>query len=635
MRRFLSFRSLAILLLGAVAGSAQSALTTVRAVRALTRAEATSGRAVRLTGVVTVRSGWKNSFFFQDNIAGISVDPLDPALDLHAGQRITLQGVTAPGSFAPVIHAQHVVLRGRAALPAGRVHTMADLVGGAQDSQWISIRGTVRSQDVKTLWNNLVFTLSVDTGSGVIVTVRIRDFNPMQQPNFVGASIDVSGVCGTLFNDRRQFLGLRLFVSNVAAINVLRPAPADPFNRPLQPLDSLLQFNPQGNSSGLLRIAGTVTWQNRGNGFYLQAGDQAVFVDWKIGDTPAVNSAVEVVGYPSTGHGSTRMQAAFVRILGKGRTVKPRSLAAANIITTRDGFTITPSEGLLIRVNGKLLGEVPGIQQTTLLLQDGNELFTARIPSSDEALYPQGTVLSIAGVSTIDYDDYSNEPSAFYLQVRSPADITVAQRAPWWNAQHAARVAEALAFIVILLLAIILLSRQATLRSLATTDALTGLANRRTLLRSIEHARRTNRRTQQTLRLLFIDIDRFKEINDRYGHRCGDIALKQVAQLLREAFSESYSIGRIGGDEFVVVVRHISSKECEFRIGTALARINSSGVNAFQLSLSTGILECSPHDDAVPVEDLLERADALMYRQKRVSRDHPVATAPVPQPAFV
>lgn len=602
----------------AATAGAQQPLTSIRAVRSLTSDLASQGKPVHLHGVVTAISGWKNSFFLQDGTVSISVDRPSAEPILQAGQRVIVDGVTAPGSFAPIIQASRVTAQGMATLPTPAPRRADELIGGRQDSQRIMIRGTVQSQKIQSIWNHDVFTLNVDIGSGLVVAVRIREFDPVHLPLLTGAFIRIAGVCGTKFNDRRQFVGVQLYTPTLASLTVLRPPPPDPFNRPVQALDSLLRFTQLNASNELVRVAGTVTWQKPGSAFYLQSGNIGLFVDWKESGAPPVGSRVEVVGHPATGHGSTHLRAVFVRSPGIAAPVVARRVQASQVITTRDGFTVTPDESLLVQIDGKLLESSPGARATTLLLENDHTLFTVNVPTATAADLTPGAILRVSGICTINYDDYSNEPSAFSLQIRSPADIIVLHPAPWWNATHAAQVVEVLACVVILLLASILLLRQTSLRALANTDSLTGLCNRRALLYRLENARR-DLRPAQSLLVLFIDVDHFKQINDRYGHHQGDLALQQVARLLRQVFPASLVTGRIGGDEFVVILRSVDAHQCQTRIETALAEHNRSAGGGIPLSLSTGILTCVAGQDETSTQQLLERADQLMYASKRAA----------------
>jgi diguanylate cyclase (GGDEF)-like protein len=96
--------------------------------------------------------------------------------------------------------------------------------------------------------------------------------------------------------------------------------------------------------------------------------------------------------------------------------------------------------------------------------------------------------------------------------------------------------------------------KQDELDSLASRDSLTGLLNRRVFLDRLEHALAQVRRSHQPLALLFIDLDRFKAINDLHGHAAGDAVLQTLAQRLLALVREADTVARIGGDEFVILL---------------------------------------------------------------------------------
>jgi len=138
----------------------------VSAIRYLTAAHAGEGRSVRVRGVVTVIFGWKDSFFFQDATAGISVDRESGLPALHRGQEVEIRGTTAAGLFAPVIMAQEVKPLGESKLPTAPLVDLDRLAGGKLDSQWIAIRGIVRAAVEKPIWGRAVLFLDVDVGGG-------------------------------------------------------------------------------------------------------------------------------------------------------------------------------------------------------------------------------------------------------------------------------------------------------------------------------------------------------------------------------------------------------------------------------------------------------------------------------------
>jgi diguanylate cyclase (GGDEF)-like protein len=157
------------------------------------------------------------------------------------------------------------------------------------------------------------------------------------------------------------------------------------------------------------------------------------------------------------------------------------------------------------------------------------------------------------------------------------------------------------------------------LEQMALTDELTGLRNRRGFLLLAEQAWRLARRTRVPCRLLFIDLDGLKDVNDTLGHQAGDALLMDAARVLGRVFRETDVIGRVGGDEFAVLElmdRNGHSRDGSHRLGDAIDEFNELGGQAYQLSMSIGIEDLPAAADK-PLEALLSQADIAMYGKKR------------------
>ena len=154
-------------------------------------------------------------------------------------------------------------------------------------------------------------------------------------------------------------------------------------------------------------------------------------------------------------------------------------------------------------------------------------------------------------------------------------------------------------------------------------DALTGLANRNLFQDRLEHAINTARREQRGLGLLFIDLDRFKEINDTLGHAAGDELLKQVAVRLQASIRASDSVARLAGDEFVALIENVTDRQPLAGLaGKILAQLNEPfRLNGSLESISASIgIACYPEDALAP-QELMQAADQAMYEAKRRGRN--------------
>jgi diguanylate cyclase (GGDEF)-like protein len=165
---------------------------------------------------------------------------------------------------------------------------------------------------------------------------------------------------------------------------------------------------------------------------------------------------------------------------------------------------------------------------------------------------------------------------------------------------------------------------QAVLVKTAQTDALTLLPNRSLMLKHIEEAVDNAWRTGRVPAVHFIDVDRFKNINDSLGHSAGDDVLVAVAQRLTNAVPTSAIVGRISGDEFVVLepdsVSDIEAMKTAERILECFREPLALRQGDVFVSASIGVA-CSPATDSPSPEELLRHADAAMYRAKDAGRN--------------
>lgn len=162
------------------------------------------------------------------------------------------------------------------------------------------------------------------------------------------------------------------------------------------------------------------------------------------------------------------------------------------------------------------------------------------------------------------------------------------------------------------------------LRYLANYDALTGLPNRALLMDRILHAMEQSRREKKSLALCFIDLDKFKQVNDSLGHDIGDLLLKEVARRLALTLRERDTVARLGGDEFVVLLEGYRRGENVSMVARKMLSVVSEpmqlGPHTVGVSPSIGIALYP--DDALTAQELLKHADVAMYHAKEAGRNN-------------
>lgn len=161
-------------------------------------------------------------------------------------------------------------------------------------------------------------------------------------------------------------------------------------------------------------------------------------------------------------------------------------------------------------------------------------------------------------------------------------------------------------------------ARLAELETRVDEDALTGLLNRRGFVKALERALAFVRRYQAAAALVFLDLDGFKAVNDRHGHAAGDWVLGRVGRLIAGSVRASDVAGRVGGDEFVVLLWNLSEAQAALKARALETLIADSPFERdgarFPIGLSAGFTMIGAADTS---EAALARADAAMYARKR------------------
>jgi diguanylate cyclase (GGDEF)-like protein len=659
-----------MLLSGVSAARGQSGgvpvFTTARAAHQLTIEQAARAFPVRLRGVVTYYDPYidpRRPAFFVSDASGaifIALSTLPPS-PFKAGDLVEVDGVTGAGDFAPIIDRATARAIGSAPLPdyAPRV-SMSELLTGSQDGQWVELEGVVRS--VLDSGRNVVLTLSLEDGDIAATTVREAG---VDYESLVDARILLRGNTGPVFNHRRQMTGAHLLFPGVDTMKIEEPAPARPFDASVVPAVSLLRFTPNQAFLHRVHLRGSVTLFWPGRALCLQDGSQGLCA--QTAQTARLNYGQEadIVGFPATGEFTPTLVNAIFR--GRDRSAEGNHGIAALPVTADQAFS-GEHDAQLVELQGQLIGEDRAADDPSIVVRAGNRIFSAVLPRT---LLPSGTrtlsgwesgswlkLIGICSVHSAPGGSVVREgfsvPASFRIMLRSTADVVVLRMPSWWNAAHSLEVL-AVALFGILLTAVALLrqvrrgrritaelrlemgerrrAEEATRCALqqmehqAHHDPLTGLANRLMFDTAIRAALASADRKGTRVGLLYLDLDRFKVINDSLGHAAGDILLREAAERLSKVSPSESLLARLGGDEFALLLPDIEGKsDAE---AAALGVVRSLGEPflieglPWHCPASVG-LSLFP-DDAQSAMVLQKNADAALYRAKRTARGQVVA----------
>jgi signal transduction histidine kinase len=426
---------LALLVLATSAGALRCAaqnpskapmpLTHADQVRQLSAEEASEARRVKIRGVVTGDFPAPD-FFIQDSTAGIYVEGSHTtAFPHHLGDLVELDGVTGPGKFAPVIREQHTRVIGQTTLPEGKLYSFTELADGRMDSQWVRVRGIVRSVDIdRTSWHETALAMRVASGNGEFA-VRVPITQEQDFSAWINREVLIEGVCGSLFTARRQLSGLLFYVPRLSYLHLEPSAQETSFS-------ALLQFSP-GQGRRRVRVRGVVAYQQPGSALFLESQGSGLRVLSQQDTRVEPGDVVEVFGYPAMGESAPILSDAVFHRVDHGAPPSPVKL--------RLELPWEQFDGALITVDALLLARQAQNSGLRLMLRSGNSLFEADAPSASGidqiSSIPLNSELQITGVGLVRSGGLWSTPQSLRLLLRSTDDITILRVPSWWNFRHA------------------------------------------------------------------------------------------------------------------------------------------------------------------------------------------------------
>ena len=621
------------------AGAGLRTITTAGEAHGLSSQEAARGYPIHLRAVVTffdanLGTTRPGLLFVHDATGAIFVRCApDSSLSLHAGSLVDVRGVSDPGESAPIVADPQVKVIGYAGLPSNAARpSYRRLLSGAEDGQWVEVEGVVHSFAQIGRYVALQLTMA----DGVIGVFVLKE-QGQSYSQLVDARVRVRGNATPLFNkSRTQMIGARILSPNLTTVQILEPAPQDPFQLPTIPVYRLLRSGVAPLHEHRVHVQGVVTMQWPGAVVCLRDGPQGICAQTDEITRLADGELVDAVGFAKAEGSAPALTDAVFRSAGYRKAVPEPP-----ITITADQALLGEHESQLIQVEGQLVSRDLASDDTTLVLNSGGFIFTAILPqglgSQESTGWKNGSLLRITGICSVQLDAERTRseilgtavPKTLRILMRSPADVVVIKDAPWWTPTHGALLLGlALCGTLVVLAWVVVLRKrihesEKRFRHLAQRDTLTGLATRLVLEDRLNLALETARRHETTLGLLMLDIDNFKQINDRHGHRAGDVVLRVMASRVVQTVRKSDTVARIGGDEFVVLLPDIKDPENAEGIAKKLIAALSVPVS-FQsrevpVSVSVGVWTGA--GDELDGDALLTHADAAMYEAKAQGRN--------------
>ncbi|HKV42643.1 MAG TPA: response regulator [Blastocatellia bacterium] len=420
--------------------AAMPVLRSINQVHALTPIEAKRAYPVHLRGVLTYFDPLWRFGFVQDSDSAVFVpfsaqDILKTKVE--PGELVQLDGVTAPGEFAPEIARTRPSVVGRAPLPEPKRVSLDDMFSGHQDCNWVEAEGVV--QGVTRDREHAM--LGIVSGARRFRAVIPGFSNRALPAGLVDAKIRLHGACGAILNDKRQLIGVQLYVPGLDQVKILEPAPLDPFGLQVHPIASIMKFNPADRIGHRIRVRGVVMLATAGGALYIEDGTGALRVQTEQNIETQPGDRVDAVGFVADGEHNPVLQDSVLRKTGSQAPPPPVFVTAEEALTGN-------YHAQLVKIEAVLLDRMVNSTEQVLTLQSGKYTFKASLEGSNGA--PQlsslqgGSMVEVTGICLVQLAQAGDRNQtaerlpidSFRLLLRSPADVALLSYPSWWTFKH-------------------------------------------------------------------------------------------------------------------------------------------------------------------------------------------------------
>ena len=411
-------------------------LTTLRALAALSNAEAGKGLPVTFEGTVTYYRGYEHQLFVQDGDLAVFVyATIDTKL--VPGDRILVKGITR-ASFHAVAVSQDVTVLRHGAPPQPIPVNFGDLTLGQRDCMLVTMHGVIRAAD--EIWSPQAHirsaTLQMLTDGGYVEATVDSD-NQDALDNLLDNEVEITGAVGGEFDDKMQQTGIVLHVSTWAHIKILKRAGMNLWSIPVTPMNQILGGYRVRDLSSRIRVHGVITYYQPGSAIVLQDGGRSLWIRTNSDIPLRIGDLADATGFPeimvtdqarSANDGFLTLNHSAIKDSHVWAPVAPvhvawQQLAVSDDLGAGHHFDLVSIEGeVAVQSRG-------GAQDAYTLVADGHPFAAIyRHPSGplmEMKKIPLGSMVRVTGICTVHNSNPFNGPVPFDILLRSFDDIEV------------------------------------------------------------------------------------------------------------------------------------------------------------------------------------------------------------------
>ena len=394
-------------------------LTTLRAVHALSNAEASHKPAVAFEATVTYRRDKETTLFVEDAGEGIYVWA-NADIKLTPGDRVLVRG-KAEDSFHPIVIADGVTLLHHGDLPTPVLATFDELIHGQHDSTLVTVRATVLSADMVA--GGDAMELLVDGG---LINAYIDSRDPSTLKGLLDAEVEATGVASARFDGKMQQTGVALAVPSPADIKILTRASAGPWSLPVTRMGDIFPGYRVKNFSHRVRVHGTITYYQPSSVIVLQSGAQSLWIMTRVESPLRIGDEADVTGFPDVRDGFLALTGGEIHESQVYAPIAPVPVAVSDLAASKHIFD-------LVSIEGQVVTEVRENSQDEYVLTANGQVFSAiyRHPSIDGVNLPAmnqvqlGSRVRVTGICILGDSNPFHQGGSFNILLRSFDDVVV------------------------------------------------------------------------------------------------------------------------------------------------------------------------------------------------------------------
>jgi diguanylate cyclase (GGDEF)-like protein len=413
-------------------------LTTLRAVHALSNAEASHKLPVAFEATVTYYRGYENNLFVQDGDAAIYVQALSEARFIP-GDRVLIKGKTQE-SFNPIVVGDSITLLRHGDRPKPMPATFDEMIRTETDCKLVTVRGVVRTADLATnAVLGVIYTRLQLLMDGGYFDANVDSVDLHAVEGLLDAQVELTGVASEVFDSKMHVTGILIHVQSLSDIRIIESAHSSPWSLPITQMDRVITVSHLQDSTARVRVHGTITYYQPGSAVVLQDGSKSIWIKTQSYKPLQIGDEADATGFPDAHDGFINLVHGEIQDSQVRAPVTPLPSTWESL--TPKGFDSPGHHYDLVSIEGQVVTEVHEASQDEFVLAIDGKQFSAvyRHPDGPVPIareIPLGSRVRVTGICVLENSNPFVAQVPFDILLRSFDDVVVVQRPSLLNIRN-------------------------------------------------------------------------------------------------------------------------------------------------------------------------------------------------------